>query len=263
MFEPTGQASLTISLRSIPPAKVIQHYRNYRDHLVDVLLSDQEGTATDNRLRSRTADPMLGSMTAKSEYDLLSERIYQGLRGGWPVRDAAVELACLLLDWQPDPVVRELVERSPGELTDDRVAELAGLLIADFEPGFDLVPERWETLVQALRTVERDLRATGPKRTADVDLIRPDWSREWDTAYVSYDGNTHGSGIGSGAGTDPDQALEAVADALQEAVIESTWTVWPLCPVDHTGLHPSQDARQRAVWHCRPCGGPIATIGEL
>jgi hypothetical protein len=26
---------------------------------------------------------MLGSMTAKSEYDLLSERIYQGLRGGW------------------------------------------------------------------------------------------------------------------------------------------------------------------------------------
>jgi hypothetical protein len=45
--------------------------------------------------------------------------------------------------------------------------------------------------------------------------------------------------------------------------MEYTWTVWPLCPVHHTGLHPSRDAGQRAVWHYRPCGEPVATIGEL
>ena len=213
---------------------------------------------------------MLGSMADKDEYDLLEERfnllekrIYQGLRGGWPVRDAAVELACLLLDWRPDPEVRELVERSPGELTDDRVAELAGRLIANFEPGFDLAPERWETLVQALRTVERDLRATGPEPTTDVELVQPEWAQEWGTAHVRYDGKTHHSGIGSGAGTDPELALAAVADALQEQVMDFTWTVWPLCPVHRTGLHASRDARQRAVWHCQPCGGPVAAIGEL
>jgi hypothetical protein len=81
-------------------------------------------------------------------------------------------------------------------------------------------------------------------------------------AYVRYDGKAH-VGIGSGAGTDPELALVAVADALQEQVVEYTWTVWPLCPVHQTGLHPSRDAEQRAVWHCRPCGGPVATIGEL
>jgi len=199
----------------------------------------------------------------KDEYDLLQERIYQDLRDGRPVRDAAVELACFLLDGRPDPVVRELVERSPGELTDERVAELAGRLIADFEPGFDLAPERWTTLLEALRTVERDLRATGPNRTAQVELFQPDWAREWGTAHVRYDGQTHGSGIASWAGTDPDQALEAVAEALQEQVMEFTWTVWPLCPIHRTGLHASRDAGQRAVWHCRPCSGPVAAIGEL
>jgi hypothetical protein len=205
-------------------------------------------------------------MTEQSEYDeynLLQQRVYQSLRGFRPVRDAAVELACHLLDWRPDPEVRELVERSPGELTDERVAELAGRLIADFDPGFDLAPERWETLVEALRTVERDLRATGPDRAAEVELVRPDWAREWGTAHVRYDGKAHGSGIGSWAGTDPDQALEIVADVLQEQVMEFTWTVWPLCPVHRIGLHASRDARQRPVWHCRPCGGPVATIGEL
>ena len=213
---------------------------------------------------------MLGAMTDKDEHELLEvrlnmlqKRIFQGLRGGWPVRDAAVELACLLLEWRPDPEVRELVERSPGELTDERVAELAGRLIADFEPGFDLAPERWEALVQALRTVERDLRATGPKRTADIQLIQPQWAQEWGTAYVSYDGKTHGSGIPSWEGTDPQRALEVVADALQEMVMEFTWTVWPLCPIHPTGLHPSRDARQHAVWNCRPCGAPVAAIGEL
>jgi hypothetical protein len=212
-------------------------------------------------------------MRDKDEYDVLQERcnllekrVYQGLRGGWPVRDAAVELACFLLDWRPDDwppdsVILELVERSPGELTDERVVELAGRLIADFEPGFDLAPERWETLVQALRTVERDLRATGPKRTADIQLIRVT-ERERDTAYVKYDGKAH-VGISSWYGADPELALEAVADALQEQVMEYAWTVWPLCPAHHTGLHPSRDAKQRAVWHCRPCGGPVAAIGEL
>jgi hypothetical protein len=160
-------------------------------------------------------------------------------------------------------VLRELVERSPGELTDDRVAELAGRLIADFEPGFDLVPERWGTLVEALRVVERDLRATGPERTAEVELVRPAWAREWSRAYVMYDGKAHGFGIGSWAGIDLDQALGAVADALQGQVMEFTWTVWPLCPVHHTGLHASLDAKQRAVWHCRPCGGPVASIGGV
>jgi hypothetical protein len=213
---------------------------------------------------------MLWSMTDKDErdllkarFDLLEKQIYRGLRGGWPVRDAAVELACLLLDWRPDPEVRELVERSPGELTDERVAELAGRLVANFEPGFDLAPERWETLAQALRTVERDLRATGPERTADIQLVQPEWAQEWGTAYVSYGGKTHSSGIPSFEGTDPEIALQVVADALQEVVMEFTWTVWPLCPVHHTGLHASWDARQRAVWHCRLCGGPVATIGEL
>src|SRR5437868_5307863 len=145
---------------------------------------------------------MLRPMTDRDEYELLEEqldmlqkRIYQGLRGGRPVRDEAVELACLLLDWRPVPQVRELVERSPGELTDERVAELAGRLIADFEPGFDLAPERWETLLQALHTVGRDLRATGPEPGADIQLIQPQWAKEWGTAYVSYNGTTHGSGI--------------------------------------------------------------------
>jgi len=213
---------------------------------------------------------MLGLMTDKDErnlvkerFDLLEKQIYQGLRGGWPVRDAAVELACLLLDWRPDPEVCELVERSPGELTDERVAELAGRLIANFEPGFDLAPERWETLVQALGTVERDLRATGPEPAADVQLVQPEWAQEWDTAYVSYNGTTHGSGIPSFEGTDPETALQVVADALQEVVMEFTWTVWPLCPVHHTGLHASLDAGKPAVWRCHPCGGPVAAIGEL
>lgn len=124
-------------------------------------------------------------------------------------------------------------------------------------------PKRWETLVQALRPVERDLRATGPERAADIQLVQPEWAQEWGPALVTYDGKYQGSGIASWGGSEPELALEAVADALQEQVMEFTWTVWPLCPVHRNGLHPSRDAGQRAVWHCRPCGGPVAAIGEL
>jgi hypothetical protein len=191
----------------------------------------------------------------------LQEQIYLGLREGRSVRDAAVELACLLLDYSPVPAVHELVERAPGELTEDRVTELARQLIEGFEPGFDLAPERWDVLVEALKVAVRDLRATGPERNAEVELVQPDWAREQDLAFVSYDGVWQGNGVGSWAGTDRDVALELVADALQEQVMEFTRTVWPLCPTHHTGLHAERDAQQRPVWHCRPCGSAVAAIG--
>lgn len=207
--------------------------------------------------------PVMNQDERLEQLSTLQKRIYRALRNGSPARNEAVELACLLLDVRPGPDLCELVERSPRELTDDRVAELAGRLTATFEPGFELAPERWETLAQALRTVERDLRATAPSLTADVRLIRPDRAQEWDRAYVTYDGGTHGNGIPSVEGTDPDAALEAVADALQETVAELTWTVWPLCPIHQCGLHPGRDAGQHAVWHCRSCGKAVATIGGL
>lgn len=191
--------------------------------------------------------------------DRLLAEMYKGLRAGQDVRAPAVEYACLVLDFLPLPAVRELVALAPHELTDARAAELARALLAHFEPDFVLAPERWDTLVAMLRIAVRDLRRSGPDPEAEVELVRPEWARDFDLAYVFYNGQTHGGGIPSGAGTDRESALAAVAEALQEQVMEFTWSVWPLCPTHHVGLH----VEDRPVWHCRTGEHDVAAVGEL
>jgi hypothetical protein len=88
----------------------------------------------------------------------------------------------------------------------------------------------------------------------------PDWSPR---PFVSYQGG-HGSisGIEPAAGRSELHAVLAVADEAQDAVMEVSWAVWPVCPAHQLGAHARED-HGAAAWGCNADGGHvIAPIGR-
>ena len=162
-----------------------------------------------------------------AEFNRLAGQVYTGLRDGTLDPEATFDLACFLLEWAPpDAVVREL----------------AGL-------------------EQALQIVSADLRATG--LTGPARLVVNDGG-EPSHAFVQFGGTFgHGNGIAPGNGGNLRAALLSVADDLQDAVMHSLSTVWPVCPIHQRGAHPRETSGE-PVWWCTggDAGHVIADIGR-
>ncbi|SFK51441.1 hypothetical protein SAMN05216275_12756 [Streptosporangium canum] len=108
--------------------------------------------------------------------DELGVRIYTALRDGGLDADPLVDLACLMKEWgAPSPVTRELLERLATELTAADLARLGEALLDEigFGPTFALEPDLLVPLEEALKVVERDVRAAGI--TGTLRMIVPDW----------------------------------------------------------------------------------------
>ncbi|GAB2490139.1 hypothetical protein GCM10027187_66290 [Streptosporangium sandarakinum] len=184
--------------------------------------------------------------------------IHAGLRGGDLDAELVVELAFLMEEHgRVGPATREVVERPIAHLTPADLARLGRRLLGDigFGPSFVLDPGLWTELERELGVVERDVRAAGI--TGELRLVIPDWDDNGH-AWVEFRGATQGNGIRPGGG-----GLAAVADAVQEVVMEMAWTVWPVCPEHDRGLHVAWE-RGRAVWRCTAGGShAVAPVGEL
>ncbi len=209
-----------------------------------------------------------GDPTSVSGWRELAGQVYAGIRDGNLGREAAFDLACFLMDWaQPDPLVSELAEESAEGSDQDRRADLARrvLELAEFVPDFELEPRLLTTLEQHLAVVTADLRNTGLHGL--VQLVIQDQG-EPPHAYVRYDGrfgHTSGLAPSDGDGSDPAAALVLVADELQDAVMDSLFAVWPVCPRHDRGAHP-RVIGDRGVWRCEAGAGPghvVADIGRL
>ena len=193
----------------------------------------------------------------------MASQVYVGARDGVLSPEAAFDLACLLAEWGPSgPLVRELAERSAEGTDPEKIAGLARRVLAltTFQPGFDLEPVLLAGLEAALEAIKADMRATG--LAGPVRLIITDWNSP-PHAYAEFRGHSgNGSGIGPDNGSDPRWALVAVADDLQDAVMETLWEVWPLCSAHNLGAH-ARAHDGTAVWWCNASGGHIiAPIGK-
>lgn len=205
-----------------------------------------------------------------SEYEArtgqLARRIYLGLRGDDLDPQDVVALACELLDWfHCTDAVLEVVERNPAEVTPAEMAALARRILDDagFDPGFDLAPERLETLRAALRIAARDLPQRGIEGEPEIEVLE-DWFPVG--AGVRLAGGERldrGGHILPGICDDPAAALAALAVLIQESLLEQTWQVWPVCPGHGLGVHGSLRDGE-AVWWCTGGGGHVlARVGGL
>jgi hypothetical protein len=190
---------------------------------------------------------------SEQERMLLAGRVQFGLRDGDLRPDLLVELACELEDADlRGPAVQELLERPTAVLTWDDVTRLGRLLLR--EMGYERGP--WAVMEEALRVVERDVRAA--RLEGEVRLVLPDWDPSG-CARAGFGEDAYGPQLCPT--DDRDVALPYVADALQEVVMEAAWLVWPVCPVHQMGLHPHE-----AVWRCgdpRSGGHVVCAIGEF
>ncbi|MEV1170890.1 hypothetical protein [Nonomuraea sp. NPDC049784] len=203
---------------------------------------------------------------AKQVVGELSGRLHTVLRDGGLAAEPVLELACLLEEWGVStPATRELLERPVARLTPADLTRLGESLLRDtgFEPTFALEPRMWDVLEQALKVVERDVRAAGI--TGTLRLVTQDWDDNGH-AWVEFQGgywSNHGTSIPPSAGSDVQGALACVADATQEVIMELIWKVWPVCTRHDRGLRPGLD-RGIAVWRCTGDGThTVAPIGEL
>ncbi|SNT37530.1 hypothetical protein SAMN05216276_103782 [Streptosporangium subroseum] len=197
-------------------------------------------------------------------FDQAARQVYLAHRDGEARVGPLVELAFAVYEGGGrGRATRELLERPSAELTSADLVRLGGSLLAEagFEPGFDLEPTWWTTLEQALAVVERDVRTAGV--TGDLRLVIPDWDTEFGQAWVEFRGGCHGQGIRPSFGSRFEGALEIVADAVQEVVMETIWTAWPVCPEHRLGMH-VDCARGHAIWVCRASRShTVALVGEL
>lgn len=200
---------------------------------------------------------------AKQATDELRGRIYTALRDDGLDAEPLVELACLMEEvGLRTPAVRELLECPAAHLTAADLTRLGERLLGDtnFEPTFTLEPALWVALEQALKVVERDVRAAGI--TGTLRLVIPDWD-DSGQAWVEFQGICQGNGIRPIVGSDAQSALASVADSAQEVIMEMIWGVWPVCSAHDRGLRAELE-HETAVWRCTGAGThTVAPIGEL
>jgi len=188
--------------------------------------------------------------------------LYVGVRDGAVDRTVAFDLACAVLDYFPlNEAARELAQASVADGDEPRLTEAARRFLADqgFEPDFELEPGLLTALERAMDVVNADMRATGLPGTGR--LVVPDWSQN--AFVVTWSGNYGStSGIFPSDGGDPVTALAAVADHAQDALMETLWAPWPVCPAHQLGVHARVHAGD-AVWWCNGAGGHVVTpVGQ-
>lgn len=118
------------------------------------------------------------------------------------------------------------------------------------------------SLEEALRTIRRDLRASGIHRTLRV--IIPEHALPA-AAFIEIDGDHEGGGQGIAPSCTADlaHATVAVAGSTQDALADIHWQVWPVCPTHHLGAHPAV-VDDKPVWTCPSGPGHIlSAIGDL
>lgn len=207
-----------------------------------------------------------GKGECEADTEQLQQRVYLGLRTGDLDPQDLVALACDLLDWFPcTDAVLDVVELNPAEMSPEEMADRARRILDDvgFDPGFDLAPERSETLRAALRIVARDLRLRGIEGEPEIEILQ-DWFlvgagiRLADGERLNW-----GGPILPTMCDDPTVALASLARLIQESLLERTWQVWPVCPGHDLGVHASE-RHGAAVWWCAGDDGHIlAPVGEL
>ncbi|WP_256341143.1 hypothetical protein [Streptomyces sp. TLI_105] len=196
----------------------------------------------------------------------LGRRVYLGLREDNLDPQDVVALACELLDrFQYTDAILEVVERNPADVSPAEMTALARRILDDagFDPGFDLAPERLETLRAALRTIARDLPTRGIQGEPEIEVLE-DWFpvgagvRLADGERLDWGGH-----ILPNMCDDPTTALTSLAILIQESLLERTRQVWPVCPRHDLGVHGSE-REGTAVWWCVGEGGHmLAPVGEL
>jgi hypothetical protein len=199
-------------------------------------------------------------------FDQLATRVYTGLRDRALDAEATFDLACFLTDWGPfSPAVRELAEQSVGGTDPARLADLAGRVLEEsgFEPGFDAEPRLLAELEHALEAVKADMQVTGLAGPVRLTFVEAPGSYLRNT-FADFRGSfSYTGGIAPSKGRDRLSALLTVADDVQDAIMGSTMSVWPVCPHHSLGAHPREFDNQ-AVWWCNAPGSGhiIAPIGH-
>lgn len=222
------------------------------------------GTGHRQVYRSAPGAPSPASWTTK--FDQLARTVYIGLRDGGLDPEATFDLACILMDRRTSsPAVHELAEQSVAGTNPIRLADLAGQVLEEsgFQPDFDTEPRLLAELEDALEAVKTDMRATGlagPVGLAFVD----DSDRYLRNVFADFRGSfSYTGGVSASDARDWISALLAVADDVQDAIMGSLLTVWPVCPEHDLGGHPREHDSQ-AVWWCHGGGSGhvIAPIGH-
>ncbi|MFJ3667240.1 hypothetical protein ACIPSE_12365 [Streptomyces sp. NPDC090106] len=202
----------------------------------------------------------------EAQTESLMRKVYLGLREERLDARDVVALACVLLGWSHDTdAVVEVVERNPAEVPRAEMAVLARRILDDvhFDPGFDLAPERLETLRAALRVVARDLPTRGIEGEPEIEIVEDSFPVGAAVRLADGERLNWGGPVLPSMCDDPATALTCLAILIQESLLERTWQVWPVCPRHDLGVHPS--GREREVtWWCAGGGGhTLALVGEL
>ena len=199
-----------------------------------------------------------------AQFSELAREVYAGLRDGRLAPEATFDLACFLMDWAPaSPVARELAEQSLTGTDPARLAGLAGQVLAEsgFQPDFDTEPRLLTALQDALEAVRADMRATGLTGEADLSFA-DDNAHYLQNVFAHFRGSySYTAGIFPSDAGDRVNALVAVADDVQDAVMGVAMAAWPVCAGHGLGAHPCEREGQ-AVWWCNGGSGHvIALIG--
>ncbi|WP_244313330.1 hypothetical protein [Streptomyces zinciresistens] len=193
-------------------------------------------------------------------------KVHPGLRQGSLAPQDVVALACELLDrFHGGDAVLERVEPNPALVPPVETTALARRILDDagFDPGFDLAPERWETLRAALRVVAHDLPTRGVEGEPSIEILEDSFPVAAAVRRADGERLNRGGLILPETGDDPAVAATALATLIQESLLERTWQVWPVCPGHDLGVHASvRDGT--AVWWCAGDGGhALAPVGAL
>lgn len=122
-----------------------------------------------------------------------------------------------------------------------------------------------DVLRRALEPVLSDIRSTGAPRPRVED-------KQWDSdpgvsSAMLWAADDSRRGISTRPGLSALGQIVAIADQVQEWVIEERWSEgsnWPPCPI-HPRTHPMTPAvvSESAQWVCPISGTPFGTIGQL
>lgn len=201
-------------------------------------------------------------------FDQLSSTVYIAARAGAVDCTAAFDLAAGWLEYHPqDPDATELALLSIEctEASQPRMvpAALRLLATANFRPGFKEEPGWLIGLEGAMRQVNRDVAATGIDHPCRLRVLDGEVNPEGNAYVETWEGYTGTSGgIFPASGADPVSALVAVADDVQDALMEELWAAWPVCPVHRLGVHARQHDKAAVWWCAGDDGHPVAAIGE-
>lgn len=121
-------------------------------------------------------------------------------------------------------------------------------------------------LTEALAPVLRDLESSGGPRPEVRD---EKWS-DFEGQLTAMLWRPHsGQGVSVMAGEPRAEQIAAVADQVQEWVVEALWqdgrpATWPECP-EHPDSHPLAARWEdgQAVWACPRTGDQVSRIGDL